>query len=220
MKTKQLTQRLPNNLFIIYPDHPFIALAKPKWPHRLASPLLETVSIWLELYSNLLLLSLLPVACLIPAWCHFCTVAPYCWAMNPFSKPRRHASHPPSFSPPPSSFLSALLPVALQISGGRQCQTFQLFKQVSGWCRVPAGLALPLWCPTLLVCANPLNPLSPRELQGPNCTDAQLRGAGFTCNCIALVPQFCISSFVFRKETGFQAWWKNKRLCQKGMKIH
>ncbi|KAI9525837.1 hypothetical protein NQZ68_002385 [Dissostichus eleginoides] len=31
----------------------------------------------------------------------------------------------------PSSFLSTPLPVALQISGGRQCQAFQLFKQVN-----------------------------------------------------------------------------------------
>lgn len=169
MKTKQLTQRLLNikasqQSVYFLSWSPIHCTCQPNWPPKLASPLLKTVSIWLELYSNLLLLSLLPVACLIPAWCHFCTVAPYCWAMNPFSQLGHHASHPPSFSPPPppSSFLSTPLPVALQISGGRQCQTFQLFKQVSGWCRVPAGVALPLWCPTSLVCANPPESVVPK----------------------------------------------------------
>lgn len=94
----------------------------------------------------------------------------------------------PSPTASPSSFLSTLVPVALQISGGRQCQTFQLFKQVSGWCRVPAGVALPLWCPTSLVCAHlPLNPLSPRELRGPSGTSAQLRDATAPLCCFRLL---------------------------------
>lgn len=53
-----------------------------------------------------------------------------------------------------SSFLSTLLLVALQTSGGRQCQAFQLFKQVSDWSQVLRRGALPLLCPILLVCAN------------------------------------------------------------------
>lgn len=103
-------------------------------------------TIWSSIYTSLHLLSSLPAACLIPPCCHFCTVAPYCCPSQLHQRTLLPLSHPSS---PllPSSFLSTALPVALQISGGRPCQAFQLFKQVNQ--RVPARVALPLWCPTL-----------------------------------------------------------------------
>lgn len=133
------------------------------------------------------------MACLIRAWCHCRTVVPYCRATNPSSQlhsdPPPH-THIPSSHTSPSSFLSTPLPVALQISGGRHCQTFQLFKQVSGRCREPAGVDLPLWCPTSLACANPpLNPLSPRKPPGPNCTGPRAQRSKITCS---FFPRFHI----------------------------
>lgn len=100
---------------------------------------------------------------------------------------RSSVTVPPTPTIPPPSFLSTSLPVALQISGGRQCQAFQLFKQVSGWCRVPAGVAFTIvvsyiaaLCPPPPA-VLPMNQLATRELQGPYCTGAQLIGVGFIC---------------------------------------
>lgn len=201
---------------------PIHCTRQPKWPPKLASPPLKTVYLtWtLQPPPPQLAASGLFNSCLVPflhsgplllSYESLLPAPPPCLP-SPFLLPL-----PPP--PTPSSFLSTPLPVALQISGGRQCQTFQLFKQVSGWCRVPAGVALPLWCPTSLVCANPPESAVPKGAAGPELYWCSAERRWIYMHFISSTPFF----FHFRllhcwKENGSKAWWKDQSCVTKAWK--
>lgn len=176
---------------------------QPEWPPKWASALLKPLSVWLELHSNLL--NLLPAPCLIPAWCHFRTVVPYCLAAT---------SHPipPFFSSP---LFLPLNPVASAPENLRRRVVPNVPAVYTGQWLVPCASSgsITIVVPYIAGLCRP-HPLWIGHPQGSRRSQTVLVLSWYlldllACYCLSH-PAFVSLGLYCWKENGFKAPWEQK----------